>query len=68
MTYKMGHNLVQKIIICIQDRVLKIFNTIKAPLNTSPDIVRISIFTKFMVRGLDTTYFPFCISKDVIGY
>ena len=29
MTYKMGHNLVQKIIIYIQDRVLKILTELR---------------------------------------
>ena len=66
MTYKMSYNLVQNNNLysrsCSKD-----FNTTQAPLNTSPNTVRVITFTKFMVRGLDTTYFPFYISKDVIG-
>ena len=44
----------------------KDFNPAYIPLNIFLDNARTTIFTMFMVRGLDTDDFPFYISRDVL--
>ena len=44
------------------------FTTTYIPLNIFLITTRTIIFTRFMVRGLNTDNFPFLILRDVIGY